>query len=585
MTAFPDYYLSIVTIRMGREYSVLKNMKIGKKLISAFLLVTIITSIGGVIGFCVLTTMVHQYSGALVNYGFAQGDVGLFDAEFNNDRALIRGVIIYTDSTKLQETKKKIDQSKANLNQYLAKMKSEMVTDKEVSYYNTLKSSIDNYIPIQDQIVDLAVANKKSDANTLGMQKCDPLCNKVTAAIDTLVQEKTSAGNQVSSSLSEQAETSEKIMIGVLVLSITLSIFIAVLIARGISRPVSELVQVAKKLADGDLSAKVTVNSKDEIGQLGDAFRETIETLNRYITDINVKLAQVEKGDLTITKDFEYKGDFVQLIKSIGGIVQFMNDTIAGMREASEQVASGSEQVSSGAQALAQGATEQASSTEELAASITEISSQVKENAGHVTKASKNMDQVTSEMETCNQQMQQMIQAMSKINDSSNQIRKIIKTIEDIAFQTNILALNAAVEAARAGDAGKGFAVVADEVRNLASKSAEAAKSTTVLIQNSTNEVENGSKIADETAKSLLRVVESAKVVSDTVEHISLATTKQSNAIQQINTGVEQISSVVQTNSATAEESAAASEELSGQAQTMRTLAAKFKLRSANTAS
>lgn len=563
----------------------LKNMKIGKKLVSAFLAVTIITSIAGIIGFRVLTTMTNRYSDALVNYGFAQGDVGLFDAEFNNDRALIRGVIIYTDSTKLQETKKKIDQSKANLNQYLAKMKSEMVTDKEVSYYNTLKSSMDEYLPIQDQIVDLAVANKKSDANILGMQKCDPLCNKVTTAINTLVQEKANTGTQISSDLGQQAAVSEKIMIGVLVLSIVLSIFIAVLIARGISRPVSELVQVAKKLADGDLSAKVTVTSKDEIGQLGDAFRETIQTLNQYITDIKVKLARVEKGDLTITKDFEYKGDFVQLIKSIGGIVQFMNDTIAGMREASDQVASGSEQVSSGAQALAQGATEQASSTEELAASIAEISSQVEENAGHATKASENMDQVTSEIETCNQQMQQMVEAMSKIDDSSNQIGKIIKTIEDIAFQTNILALNAAVEAARAGDAGKGFAVVADEVRNLASKSAEAAKDTTVLIQNSTSEVENGSKIADETAKSLLRVVESAKVVSDTVEQISLATTKQSNAIQQINVGVEQISSVVQTNSATAEESAAASEELSGQAQTMRTLAAKFKLRSANTAS
>lgn len=557
----------------------LKNMKIGKKLIAAFLLVTIITSIGGIIGFRVLTTMVNQYSDALVNYGFSQGDVGLFDAEFNNDRALIRGVIIYTDSTKLQNTKEKIEQSKAKLNQYLVKMKSEMVTDKEVSYYNSLKSSMDNYLPIQDQIVDLAVANKKSEANTLGMQKCDPLSNKVTAAINTLVQEKTSVGNQISSSLNGQAAVAEKIMISVLFLSILLSMFIAVLISRGISRPVSELVNVANKLADGDLSAQVTVKSKDEIGQLGNAFAETIETLNKYITDIETKLSKVEQGDLTADKGFEYKGDFVKLKNSIESIVLFINDTISQMHQASQQVASGSEQVASGAQELAQGATEQASSIEELSATISEITSQISKNSEHTAKASANVNNVNSEIEICNQHMQNMVQAMSKINNSSNQIGKIIKTIEDIAFQTNILALNAAVEAARAGDAGKGFAVVADEVRNLASKSAAAAKDTTLLIQDSITEVDHGSKIADETAKALLRVVESGKAVSETVEQISEATAKQSNAIHQVNIGVEQISSVVQTNSATAEESAAASEELSSQAQVMNGLAEKFKLR------
>jgi len=249
------------------------------------------------------------------------------------------------------------------------------------------------------------------------------------------------------------------------------------------------------------------------------------------------------------------------------------------MSQSSEQVSSGSEQVSNGAQALAQGATEQASSIEELSATITEIASNVKLNATSAADASIKVNHVSSELDVSNQNMQDMIAAMSKISDSSSQIGKIIKAIEDIAFQTNILALNAAVEAARAGAAGKGFAVVADEVRNLASKSAEAANNTTALIENSIKEVENGTKIADQTATALKKVVLEATAVSNTVTLISQASNEQANSINQITLGVDQISSVVQTNSATAEESAAASEELSGQAQILKSLVGKFKLK------
>lgn len=203
----------------------------------------------------------------------------------------------------------------------------------------------------------------------------------------------------------------------------------------------------------------------------------------------------------------------------------------------------------------------------------------MKNNATDAADASKKVSQVGAELNESNKQMQEMIAAMSKIGDSSSQIGKIIKTIEDIAFQTNILALNAAVEAARAGEAGKGFAVVADEVRNLASKSADAAKETTTLIQNSIKEVEVGTKIADATATTLLQVVEHAGDVTTAVNHISQASNEQANSINQITLGVEQISSVVQTNSATAEESAAASEELSGQAETMKELVGRFRLK------
>lgn len=253
---------------------------------------------------------------------------------------------------------------------------------------------------------------------------------------------------------------------------------------------------------------------------------------------------------------------------------------MAQIYNASQQVSSGSDQVANGAQALSQGSTEQAASALELSTAIGEIAQQVQSNAQHAKTASGQANNAGTELGLSNQKMQALIAAMDEINNSSKEISKVIKTIEDIAFQTNILALNAAVEAARAGTSGKGFAVVADEVRNLASKSAEAAKGTTALIESSIKSVGNGARLADETAKSLLIVVDEAMQASQSINQISIASEEQALSISHITTGMDQISSVIQTNSATAEQSAAASEELNGQAGMMKQLVNKFKLKS-----
>lgn len=556
-----------------------RGMKIGKKLILTFILVTLISSVSGVVGFVILTGMNQQYAGALVDYGFSEGDIGRFSSEFNNNCALFRDIIVQSDNTGIQSSKQQLDQSSTKLEQYFVKMKSGMVTDSEKKHYNAIKNYLDEYAKARNQVVQLGVENKDIEASDLAAQECIPVSNEISDEVDKLIKEKTSTGNQLSADLSKNGLIARKVILCVIVFSILLSILIATLISRGISKPVSKLLDAAKKIAEGDLGVQIDVNFGNEIGQLGAAFSETIGAINKYITDIKEKLSSVENRDLTVTRDFEYKGDFVQLIDSIEAIVLFMNHTIMQIRQSSQQVASGSEQLSSGAQALAQGVSEQANSIEELSGTVTEISEQIRINAEHSVKANANVRTVTSEIEMCNQHMQQMVEAMSQISDSSNRIRKVIKTIQDISFQTNILALNAAVEAARAGNAGKGFAVVADEVRNLANESASAAKDTALLIQNSIREVEKGTKIADETAQSLLRVVKNTQAVSETVENISNATTKQSDHIRRIHGMVEQISNVVQTNSATAEESAAASEELSSQARTMKALSEKFKLR------
>jgi methyl-accepting chemotaxis protein len=387
---------------------------------------------------------------------------------------------------------------------------------------------------------------------------------------------------KINSAMCNEINLGIAVIIITVIITFIVSIIIGIAISRGISIPISKMLEASRKSAKGDFTANPDIESNDEIGELSLSFTKTMGTIKKYIDDIASNLDQIADGDFTVKSTLEYEGDFSEIKKSVQKVIASINNALALIAQTSNQVASSSDQVSSSAQAMAQGATEQASSTEELTATITDISTRVKENATHAANASRNVIEVSTEIETSNAHMNEMVEAMSQINESSSEIGKIIKTIEDIAFQTNILALNAAVEAARAGSAGKGFAVVADEVRNLASKSAEAAKNTTNLIENSLTQVENGTRIANETAQSLEKVVAAAGNVSDTVKKISETTNNQSDAIGQVAMGVEQISSVVQTNSATSEECAAASKELSEQAQILYDLINKFKIKQGN---
>lgn len=558
----------------------LKNMKIGKKLIITFLFVAIISSIGGIVGLIVMTRMNSSYGMALVKYGFAQGDVGLYNTEFNNIRATMTNIIFENDAQKVQENCDTLTKCYAKMDVYFANMKKSIVTDKEQKYYNDIQDNRTKFRSVADQVVTLAKQNKDKEAYALLTTQATPISNILRTSTEGLLNEKTTVGNQLASTLTSQANTAMIAIFIIILASLVISSVIALFISRSISKPVSEMAEVAKKMSEGNLGEQIHVDSTNEIGQLAAALSKSNASIRAYITDITKSLGKIASGDLTATSsNLNYVGDYKEISKAYFVILDSLNDTLSQISQSSQQVLVGSEQVSNGSQELAQGAAEQASSVEELSAAITEISEHVQKNAEHAVNASKNVNHVTAEIEVSNQHMSDMITAMSQINASSSEIRKIIKTIEDIAFQTNILALNAAVEAARAGEAGKGFAVVADEVRSLASKSSEAAKNTTVLIENSMKQVENGTQIADQTAKSLLNVVDSAKAVADTVNKISQTSIHQSESISQVTLGVEQISSVVQTNSASAEESAAASEELSGQAQTMKTLVGRFKLK------
>ena len=311
---------------------------------------------------------------------------------------------------------------------------------------------------------------------------------------------------------------------------------------------------------------------------LAEQVRKFVDTIQTIIGDQDYMLGEMAKGNFAVEPRVpeRYVGDFTAVLNSLTNIKSRLSNVMMQINQSADQVAAGSDQVSSGAQALSQGATEQASSVEELAATIADISSQVTRNAENAKQASQKANTLGVELDEGTRQMNEMTAAMDEIRGKSQEIGKIIKTIEDIAFQTNILALNAAVEAARAGAAGRGFAVVADEVRNLASKSADASKETSALIEDSVRAVENGSRVAAETAKTIMTVAEESRSIVTTIDEIAQASMQQADAVVQVTQGMDQISSVVQTNSATAEESAAASEELSSQASMLKELVGQF---------
>lgn len=352
--------------------------------------------------------------------------------------------------------------------------------------------------------------------------------------------------------------------------------------------PLHECAKRLEKLAQGDLHSPLpAATGKYELDVLIVAVEKISKNLISIINDEKRMLAAMSSGDFTVSSDCHdlYINDFAELLEAMKKICLRLNSTLHQILESATQVDTSAQQVSSGAQALSQGATEQASSIQELAATLDSISTQVNESSHNAHSASDLANSVGNDMMDSNLHMSEMTNSMAEIKESAGQVGKIIKTIEDIAFQTNILSLNAAVEAARAGSAGKGFAVVADEVRNLAEKSQQAAQDTTLIIQNAISAVDKGTKLADETAESMNKVVANAQLVVDQISMISEASSMQADALLQVNTGLDQISSVVQTNSATAQQNAAASEELSGQADLLQQLLSDFKFMKSSDAS
>ncbi len=496
-------------------------------------------------------------------------------------RALELRYILAEDSEKSQ-LEQSMQTTLSEIEEHFASYGSIALNEEGKKLYDNLLSYWNTYAETHKTVLQYAKSDKEAQAaellKTTGQEQYDAL----TTEADSIVEfNETGVAGIVDTVSKNYIATFVSTVLGVIVCA-TITIPFAIAITRSITRPLQELETAMQGISHGKLDYEITYKGEDEIGRLAHSVRHTMQRLNTMLTDLAYLMGELADGNFDCHTKCEdaYVGQYRPLLADLRKTRLQLSETMAKINTSSDQVSAGADQVAGGSQAYSQGATEQASSVQQLAAMVSDISGQITQNAKSAETASSQANEVGESITMSNEKMKHLLEAMNDIDRSSAEIGKIIKTIEDIAFQTNILALNAAVEAARAGMAGKGFAVVADEVRNLASKSAEASQNTARLIESSMEAVKRGSSLAEDTAAALMETVESTQKVVAAIADISQASAAQADSVNQITVGIDQISSVIQTNSATAEESPAASEEMASQAQLLKRLCAEFSLAS-----
>lgn len=562
----------------------MNNLKIRDRLVRAFVIIAcLLTAVSAAI-LITMIVMSRIYGNAIVDYGFAQGDVGKAMAQFADTRSAMRGIIGYDDLDTVNSLMQNHETYKEAFTRDFESLESYMVTEENQKLYNDIKSQLTDYWKLEGEIIaqgSTADTEQSKLAQERAVSDLIPAYNQIYSELTQIMDIKVDKGQSVTNTLSA-------VIIGltvVIVVIITISIIFAISLGRGIADsiavPLDQIMQRLNIFAKGDLSSPFpTVDTQDELADMVTVTTNMAASLQFIIHDVAEILDHMASADFAvISKDrSRYVGEFEAILTAMKLMKKQMVETMRFVSEAANQVSAGAGNLSEASQNLAEGAMDQAGAVEEMQATITTISDDIKVTANNAEESYVQARTYADEAEHSRTEMKAMMEAMSRINEASQQVGNIISEIEDIASQTNLLSLNASIEAARAGDAGRGFAVVADQIRQLAEQSAKSAAETRTLIETSLRSIADGNKTVDVVNASISKVVEGIDLIAGSSKSISEMANDQAEAMEQAEQGISQISEVVESNSATAQETSATSEELSAQAEALDSLISKFKL-------
>ena len=562
----------------------LNKYRIKERLVRGFVISSAIPAAAAVVALIALVVVAVIYSGALRDYGFAQGDVGKTMTYFAETRSDLRGAIGYDDPDAIESLKVSHEENIRNFEECFADLEQYMVSKENKEVYKAISDKLPAYWELESQIMELGATMdriKCEQAQEIALSELAPLFKEIYSELSSMMDIKVDRGNSVSTTMTVVWIVLVLVIALIIIASMFFSIRLGVNIAENISKPMVELGNRLEGFAQGDLfSPFPAVENDDELSDMIASANDMAQALDFIISDMQFILGKMADSDYTVKSqdNSKYIGDFKQLFESSKKLKDCMVETIHFIEESSGQVTAGSGNLADTSQSLAEGATEQASAVEELQATITTIADEAEKSAESAEQAYHQSQQYADMADNSSTDIKEMVDAMARINEASEKIGNIISEIENIASQTNLLSLNASIEAARAGEAGRGFSVVADQIRQLAEESSKSAVDTRTLIEKTMQEIDNGSKVADRAVASIEVVVDGIRKIAASSKELSVSSTNQARVMKEAEEGINQISDVIQTNAAVAEESSATSQELSAQAALLDNLVAKFAI-------